>query len=143
MKSVIVCIVAFLFIFSNAGYCNNLTLIECGMIKDGGSRCIEYRKDGSVVECCIDHRSVSGTNEVFIGGYPTKPNAKIISEKEMRAVYDDVIQFMNSDEYKKYSVMTRDELRSFVQENNLEELRKAMSYRYLKAFKDDLSVRLH
>lgn len=138
------CIICLFFLFNNDGFCNSLALIECVLIKDGGSRCVEYWKDGQVVKSCIDHRSLIGTNGVFIGGYPTaEPKAEIISEQEMRALYDDIVQIMNSDAYRKYSAMTRDELLSFVYKDDFVELGRAMSYRYLKAFKDDLSAHLH
>lgn len=136
--------IGFLFIFNNTGYCSSLTLIECGMMKDGGTRCVEYKKDGRVFKYCIDHRPrrAGGTNEVF-NEYPTKPEARIINKSEMKVVFDDVIQLMNSDEYKKYSALTQDDLRSLAQEDNLSQLGKVMSYRYLEAFKDDLSTRFH
>jgi hypothetical protein len=92
---------------------------------------------------------MNGTNEVFRGGYPGNANAKIITAREMKSVYDDISALMNSAEYKKYSAMSRDEMKALiviqdhkVDEQKMKEHRKASSYRLLESFKQDLSIRL-
>jgi hypothetical protein len=154
MKTTKIFIQLFVFIFINSaiGFCNT-TLIKSEFYKDGGTRCVEYEKAGNVIKCCIDGRPVGehlpGTNEVFFGGYPSHEKSRVITREEMKAVYDDVSEIMNSSEYKKYSAMTRDEMKALIVINNqgldeekLKEHRKATSYRSLRPFKDELLKRL-
>lgn len=119
------------------------------MMKDGGTRCVEYEKDGTLVKCCIDGRLTAGTRDVFIGGYPGAENSKVITKSEMKSVYDGIAEIMKSEEYKRYIAMTDDEMRALIRINNrnldkekLQEHRAASSYRSLPSFKKDLLIRL-
>lgn len=151
MKKKMTAITSLVFFFALYGataYCN-IILIKSEFYKDGGTRCVEYEKNGSTIKCCIDGRSMVGTNEVFIGGYPGKKNVRIITLQEMKSVADDIAEIMNSAEYKKYSAMTHNEMRALIEINNheldeqkMKERRKAASYRSLQSFKEDLLTRL-
>lgn len=138
--------------YGTTAFCNAI-LIKSEFYKDGGTRCVEYEKDENVVKCCIDGRAMgrnmAGTHDVFIGGYPGHEKSRIISREKMKSVYDDIAEIMASDEYKKYSAMTREEMKALVvitdyklDEQKMREHRKASSYRSLPSFKRDLFRRL-
>lgn len=132
-------IIALIFFQSVTGFCE-VKLIKSGMMKDGGSLCVEYEKNGQKIICCIDRRAKDATNNVFIGGYPGSKDARIAETQEMQAVYDDIVEIMKSDEYKKYSTATLDGFQPLSEKRA--EVYKMMSYHSLAKFKDTLFTRL-
>jgi hypothetical protein len=136
--------------YSATAYCN-ITLIKSEFYKDGGTRCVEYKRGDKVVKCCIDGRMMArdpaGTHEVFIGGYPSDKNARVISLRELIAVYDDILEIMENDEYKKYAAMTHDQVMALariddhkIDKLDWKEYRKAHSYQSLPSFKNYLLI---
>ena len=131
-----------------SAYCS-VQLIKSGMMKDGGTHCVEYDRDGTNIKCCIDGRELSGTFHVFIGGYPGAENSRVIARDEMKSFYNDISEITESEECNKYINMTHDEIMTLTRnayndpdKQKMRSRRIAYYCRALPSFKRDLFIRL-
>lgn len=138
----LVCVLqCILLLLSSQGFCG-VNLIKYDFYKDGGTKCLRYNKNSENIECCIDNRERNkGAGKIYLGGYPDTKKSRIISEKEVKSIHDDIATIMDSAEYKKYSVMSRAEVKSLLvlhDKQKMKEWSKALSYRSLKDFQQEL-----
>lgn len=143
MLVIVIVLILQLFICQQA-YCA-VELIKAGMIRDGGSLYVIYKKDNQITKCFIDHREKYGTGEVFIGGKPDLKKHHLATNSEMKSVYKDINAIMESDEYKKYSAMSRNEVRSFMvlkDKKKMDEFFRILHYLSLKDFNKELMSKI-
>lgn len=121
-----------------------IKLVKHEQYKDGGTECIKYNNNNELYYVCIDRREIKGTGQIYVGGHPDTKNSRVITDKEIRDVIRDIDVIMSGEEYKKYTAPnmsyenTKELLRS-PDKQKRREFFKAMSYRSLEGFKQELS----
>ena len=133
-------------------------LVEYTFAKDGGTRCIKVITANKESKYCIDHRLLrtiapklqNTIGDVYAGGYPGSENSRKMNEKEMKALFNDIDQFIGSKKYKQfkpdeYVRMQKDRMDSIRNQKPYDEVkyRKLKAFNAIKGFKDDLSKSLN
>ncbi|MCM2359406.1 MAG: hypothetical protein NDI77_14745 [Geobacteraceae bacterium] len=80
---------------------NDIVFINADYYKNGGTRSVTYKKNGNIVEYCIDFDEFLYIANNKTSQYPTEPN--ITNIFTFFEVYYDICKLMRSDEYKKYT----------------------------------------